>query len=80
MEVKTLGPRACALGFDEPVCWLAEASPMSLLRFLIGEPTVGEGSIRGVKCSWQGWVVAQSPDREAYAEHLSQASSVWMLL
>lgn len=31
VEVKTLGPRACAPGLDEPACWLSEASLMSLL-------------------------------------------------
>lgn len=72
VEVKTLGPRACAPGLDEPACWLSEASLMSLLKFLIGRPTVGKGSKRGVKGSRQG-LGAQTPDREAYYELLSQA-------
>lgn len=79
VKVKTLGPRACVPGLDEPACWLSEASLMSLLKFLIGRPTAGKGSKRGVKGSWQ-WLGAQSPDREAYYEHLSQALGLMPLL
>lgn len=50
VEVKTLGPRACVPGLDEPACWLSEAS-LTSLKFLSGRPTVGKGSKRGVKDS-----------------------------
>ena len=62
VEVKTLDPRACVPGLDEPECWRSEAYLISLLKFLNSGPTVGKGSKRGVKGSWQG------PDREAYYE------------